>query len=259
MDVSVSDIKIEVYQQYQSDFSRAGFDAERLADYLSNQGIQLTRSLRKWQVEKADDKKGSDRVAIQDVVLNPATGLHVDRLIIDEDSVLMSASQKGRPLTEADERAMEWPEIEQTRVMLAEFFSLSIDVLGDPKHLYRSVYITRTLGVDLPVRFDRLLRPEIKDFLHAYLPPAYAERRMDVELHPFTIAVKVNTTPSTEAMKVLSPAQAKNLFTREDWAIGVQTYSDYHQQRFSYETQLPFHQHVRTLRAFADLAAQLAT
>lgn len=255
MDVNVSDIKIEVYHQYRSDFSRTIFDAERLGDFLNRQSTEFLRSGKEWQVEK--DEKRPERVTIEDVVLDSGTGLHVDRFVIDEDSVLMSASEKGRDLTEADEHAKDWPEIQRIRVMLAEFFSLSIDVLNDPKRLYRSVYITRTLGVELPVRFDQLLRPEIRDFLNVYLRPCYAERGMEIEVQPFAIAVKVNTTPDANAMKTLSPGQAKSLFLREDWAIGVQTYSDYDERRFSYDTQMPFHQHVRTLRAFADVAAAI--
>ena len=255
MDVNVSDIKIEIYHQYRSDFSRTRFDGERLGDFLNRQSTEFLRSGKKWQVEK--DEKRPERVTIEDVVLNSGTGLHVDRFIIDEDSVLMSASEKGRKLTEEDERAKDWPELQRIRVMLAEFFALSIDVLNDPKQLYRSVYMSRTLGVELPVQFDQLLRPEIMDFLKVDLRPCYAERGMEIEVQPFAIAVKVNTTPNADAMKTLSPGQTKNLFSREDWMIGVQTYSDYDGRRFSYDTQMPFHQHVRTLRAFADVAAGL--
>jgi len=258
MNVNVSDIKIELYHEYLAKFTRTTFDAERLADFLNQQCAKAPASAKRWKVEKEDEKR-PERVTIEDAALDPDTGLQVDKFVIDGDSVLMSASQKARTLTEADEQPKEWPEIQRIRVMLSEFFSLSIDVLNDPKQLARTIYLTRTLGVELPVRFDHLLHPRIKEFIETYLPSAYVERGMDVELHPCAILVKVSTTPSTEAMKNLGRAQLKNLFARDDWAIGVQAYSDYDERRFSYETQMPFHQHVRTLRALADLAAELKT
>jgi hypothetical protein len=257
MDVNVSDIRLEIYQEYLFKFTRTRFEPERLVDFLNQACAGIVQSGKKWRAEDEDDKR-PERATIEDVILDPDTGLHVDKVIIDADSVLMSASQRGRTLTEADEQPKDWPEIQRIRVLLAEFFSLGIDLLNDSKQLGRTVYLTRTLGVELPVRFDRLLRPEIKAFLEQHLPAAYAERGMDVELHPYAIGVKVNTTPSAEAMKSLSHGQLKSLFARDDWAIGVQAYSDYEAMRFSYQTEMPFHQHARTLRAFSDLVSALS-
>ena len=257
MNVDVSDIKIEVYYEYVSNFTRRTFDADQLAEFLNEQCAKIVQSAKKWNVEK--DKTRSDRVTIADAVLDTNSGLLVERFVIDDNSILLSALQKGRTLTEADEQPKEWPEIQQVRRLLAEFFSLDEDDLNNPKALSRSLYMTRMLGIRFPIKFEELLRPEFKELLESELPVAYAERGMDIDsLHPYNIEVKVNTKPSADAIKSSEAGQLRNLISREDWAISVQTLSDYDEMLFLYETQMPFHQHVRTLRALADLAKDLA-
>lgn len=258
MNVDVSDIKIEVYYQYVSDFTRRTFDADQLAEFLNEQRAKTVQSAKKWNVEK--DEERSDRVTIEDAVLDTNSGLLVERFVIGDDSILMIALQKGRTLTEADEQPKDWPEIQQIRRLLAEFFSLNEDDLNNPKALSRSLYLTRMLGIQFPIKFEELLRPEFKEFLERELPVAYAERGMDIDsLHPYNIEVKVNTKPSADAMQSLESVQLRNLISRENWEISVQTLTDYDEMLFRYESRLPFHQHVRTLRALADLAKDLAS
>lgn len=253
MNVTPSQIEIQELHAYTPVFNRAGFDADRLMSFLNDR----FQNDKKWSVDESEDQP--QRVVIQDVRFVPDSVLLVEKAAISEDSILLIASCPGRELTEADEVERPLAEVDICRDWLREFFELAEERFTERRYQFKQLYLTKCHGVRLDCNFESFMHPELRRFFADQLQPAYSERGFDTLLHPFAVRVKVNASPLPQALKGLSVGQVRALYTREDWELNIQNYPDYDDQLVSYETQLPFHLHVKTLRQLADLAARLKT
>ena len=263
MEIKVDSLDIQEYHEFSRDFRRGSFDGHQLARFLND---NLDNHESKWVVQggsrdgENDDsgkKSRPEKVVLENVQLIDGSWLYTDKMIVDNDSVLWIAKSSKRTITDdEDKQPRAWPELEQCYNWLTEFYDLD-ESFFDQSNRYRDVYLTRTDGVQIACHMHELLHPELWRALKSSTEAAYDERGLSVTMHPFRIKTKVNFSPKPEAMKSLSQIQLKAAIGRDDLEIAVVEYEDYDERVISFGSQMPYHAHVKALRAVVEVAQNL--
>lgn len=260
MSTRVDSIDVQEYHEYARAFRRAAFDADELARFLNE--MRGANDESKWTVDgdkkDANEKAGRKRVVINKLGQIEDSWLFTDKIVIDEDSILWVAKASGRTVTEQDETPQAWPELSQCKTWVKEFYELDESFFEEPANRYRDVYLTRTDGIAIACQMERMLHPDLWTAMSESVEAAYDERQLSVVLHPYGIQTKVNCSPTPETMATLSQGQIKAAIARDDIEIGVRRFEDYGDRRITFASQMPFHSHVKALRAIIEVAASIA-
>ncbi|MBK8727752.1 MAG: hypothetical protein IPL96_17370 [Holophagaceae bacterium] len=251
MDVQVDQIEIQELHQYSPGFVRSDFDTVRLADFLNSN----TTDDSKWVSAKArTEDERLNQVILENSKISDENPLLINKIIIDNDSILIIAKMEGRILTESDEVYQVWPRIIPYYELLIKHFRLPDDFFANTNNRDLDIYRTRTLGAKINCKLERFLHPKLMELLNGPVRSAYLDRLLDVVFHPYNIACKVNTSPTTQVMSTLPPLRFKSMISRDDLDIFVQQFQDYEGMIITLGSQMPFHSHVKTLRSLADIA-----
>lgn len=256
MEIVIEDIEIQEFHQFVRDFC-SNYDAHKLAVWLKD------HTQKDWHVESKEQKKaeeevqkGKELVVIEDTVFVDGE-LAFNKIIIDNDSIFWTAKLNRQKFTKEDTVKKLWPEWTYITNMIGEFYKLNKSFFEEPQQRFRDIYLTKTQNIRLGCKFEKFINPIFAEMLSKNVKAAYNERGLAVTLHPFALEVKVNTTPLPETMQQLSPMQLKSSFTRDDISISVKTYDDYDKMIMAFTSQMPFHDHVKTLLDLAEICRKL--
>ncbi|MCK4624978.1 MAG: hypothetical protein KAV00_06690 [Phycisphaerae bacterium] len=259
MDVQADGIEIQERHDFARRFNRGASELDRLAEFLNQQTAAPQSRWRVERKEKDDDSKvKEDHVLIESVQLDDSSAWFVSKVTIDSDSVFWQATTKGRILTEQDEAKQEWPEWARLRSWLQEFYKLDDAFFEANENKYYDEYLTRTDGVHIHCKFQRLLHPELWQVLKSSVTEAYGERGLATFLHPWVIGTKVQFSPAPETMPSLSPQRIRLSIGKDDLNIIVKRFEDYNDMIVSFASQMPFHAHVKAVRKLAEVSNRIA-
>ena len=259
MDVQADGIEIQERHDFARRFNRGASELDRLAEFLNQQTAAHQPRWRVERQEKGDDSKGKeDHVLIESVQLDDGSAWFVSKVTIDSDSVFWKATTKGRVLTEQDEAKQEWREWGHLRAWLQEFYKLDAAFFEAKENKFYDEYLTRTDGVHIHCKFQRLLHPELWQALKSSVTEAYSERGLATFLHPWALATKVQFSPAPETMPSLSPQRIRLSIGKDDLDIAVKRFEDYDDMIVSFGSKMPFHAHVKAVRRLAEVSNQIA-